>query len=230
MATLNHNRQQHRQFEKQTCRLMRRRRYRGCDQTAARSMASAQIRHHDVWGSGEAYERYVGRWSRQVAREFVDWLALPTEGRWLDIGCGTGALTQAILARATPASVAGIGPSDQFIGHAREHIVESRARFRAGSAEILPFADRLFDAVVSGLVLNFVTSPERAVAEMRRVLRPGGTGAVYVWDHAGEMQLIRRFWDAAISLDPDARDIDEGRRFPICHPEPLLTLFRKAGF
>ena len=88
----------------------------------------------------------------------------------------------------------------------------------------------LFDAVVAGLVLNFIPSPERALAEMKRVLRPGGTGAVYVWDHAGEMQLIRHFWDAAIVLDPGARDLDEGRRFPICHPDRLLALFRDAGF
>ena len=192
--------------------------------------APAQARRPDVWAAGEAYEPYIGRWSRLVARDFIGWLALPSDARWLDIGCGTGVLTQTILAHAAPASVTGIDPSDQFIDYARRHTPESRATLRTGNAEALPFSDGLFDAVVAGLVLNFIPSPERALAEMKRVLRPGGTGAVYVWDHAGEMQLIRHFWDAAIVLDPGARDLDEGRRFPICHPDRLLALFRDAGF
>lgn len=196
----------------------------------ANSVTSAQAHRPDVWAAGEAYEPYVGRWSRLVARDFIDWLALPSDARWLDVGCGTGVLTQTILAQAAPASVTGIDPSERFIDYARRHTPQPRASFRTGSAETLPFSDHLFDAVVAGLVLNFVPSPERALAEMRRVLRPEGTGAVYVWDHAGEMQLIRHFWDAAIALDPDARDLDEGRRFPICHPDRLLALFRAAGF
>jgi SAM-dependent methyltransferase len=195
-----------------------------------KSATLAQPHRPDVWAAGEAYEPYVGRWSRLVAREFIDWLALPSDAQWLDIGCGTGVLTQTILAHAAPASVTGIDPSDQFIAYARRHTPDPRASLRTGSAEALPFSDDLFDAVVAGLVLNFIPSPKRALAEMRRVLRPGGTGAVYVWDHAGEMQLIRHFWDAAIALDPAARDLDEGRRFAICHPDPLLALFRDAGF
>jgi SAM-dependent methyltransferase len=195
-----------------------------------KSATLAQTHRRDVWAAGEAYGPYVGRWSRLVARDFIGWLALPSDARWLDVGCGTGVLTQAILAHAAPANVTGIDPSDQFIAYARRHTSEPRASLRTGNAEALPFPDDLFDAVVAGLVLNFIPSPERALAEMRRVLRPGGTGAVYVWDYAGEMQLIRHFWDAAISLDPDARDLDEDRRFPICHPDPLLALFRDAGF
>jgi SAM-dependent methyltransferase len=195
-----------------------------------KSATSAQARRPDVWAAGEAYEPYVGRWSRLVARDFIAWLALPSDARWLDVGCGTGVLTQTILAHAAPASVTGIDPSDAFIAYACRHTPQPRASLRTGNAEALPFSDKLFDAVVAGLVLNFIPSPERALAEMRRVLRPGGTGAVYVWDHAGEMQLIRHFWDAAIALDPDARDLHEGWRFPICHPGPLLALFRHAGF
>jgi SAM-dependent methyltransferase len=195
-----------------------------------KSVTSAQTHRPDVWAAGDAYEPYVGRWSRLVARDFIGWLGLPSDARWLDVGCGTGVLTQTILAHAAPASVTGIDPSERFIDYARRHTPQPRASLRTGSAESLPFSDDLFDAVVAGLVLNFVPSPERALAEMRRVLRPEGTGAVYVWDHAGEMQLIRHFWDAAIALDPDARDLDEGRRFPICHPDRLLALFRAAGF
>jgi SAM-dependent methyltransferase len=192
--------------------------------------ASALAHRPDVWAAGEAYEPYVGRWSRLVAREFIDWLALPSDARWLDVGCGTGVLTQTILAHAAPASVTGVDPSDRFIAYARQHTTEPRASLRTGTAEALAFSDDLFDAVVAGLVLNFIPSPQRALAEMRRVLRPGGTVAVYVWDHAGEMQLIRHFWDAAIALDPAARDLDEGCRFPICHPDPLLALLTDAGF
>ena len=193
-----------------------------------KSATSAQAHRPDVWAAGEAYEPYIGRWSRLVARDFIDWLALPSGARWLDVGCGTGALTQTILAHAMPGSVTGIDPSDRFIAYARWHTPQ--ATLQTGHAEALPFSDNLFDAVVAGLVLNFIPSPAQALAEMRRILRPGGTAAVYVWDYAGEMQLIRHFWDAAISLGPDARDLDEGRRFPICHPDALLALFRNAGF
>lgn len=195
-----------------------------------KTVGLAQTHRPEVWAAGEAYEPYVGRWSRLVARDFIDWLALRPDARWLDVGCGTGVLTQTILAHAAPASVTGIDPSGQFIAYARSRTRDPRASLQTGDAQALPFADVEFDAVVAGLVLNFIPSPERALAEMKRVLRPGGTAAVYVWDHAGEMQFIRYFWDAAIALDPDARDLDEGRRFPICHPDPLLALFRDAGF
>ena len=184
----------------------------------------------DVWAVGEAYEAYVGRWSRLVARDFIDWLALPASGRWLDLGCGVGALTQAILARAEPASVIGVDPSDGFVAHARHQTRDERASFRSGKAEALPLPDESFDAVVAGLVLNFIPHPEQALTEMRRVLRPGGTAAVYVWDYAGEMQLMRHFWNAAVCIDPAAATLDEAWRFPICKPEPLLALFNDGGF
>jgi SAM-dependent methyltransferase len=113
--------------------------------------------------------------------------------------------------------------------HAREQVGDARATFQVADAQALSFEDDRFDAAVSGLVLNFIPSPERALAEMVRVVRPSGTVAVYVWDYAGEMQLMRRFWDAAAALDAKARDLDEGLRFPICRPEPLERLFRDAG-
>ena len=183
-----------------------------------------------VWETGEAYEGYIGRWSRLVARDFIDWLALPVGGRWLDVGCGTGALTETILLRAEPASVMGIDSSDGFLSYACRHARGSRANFQSGNAEAMPFPDGAFDAIVSGLVLNFIPHPETAIAEMRRVLRSGGTAAVYVWDYAGEMQLMRHFWNAAVALDPDALTIDEARRFSICKPEPLLALFNDGEF
>jgi SAM-dependent methyltransferase len=191
---------------------------------------SLQSHRPDVWSAGEAYENYVGRWSRPVAHDFIDWLSIPANSRWLDIGCGTGALTETILARAAPASVTGIDPSEGFVGFARQYTQDPRARFEQGNAQALPFSDDAFDAAVAGLVLNFIPDPGKALAEMTRVVRAGGTAAAYVWDYAGEMQLMRYFWDAAVALDPDAQKLDEARRFPICHPDALLALFKNAGF
>ena len=102
-------------------------------------------------------------------------------------------------------------------------------RFEPGDAQALPLADRAVDVAVSGLALNFVPDPPRAVREMERVVRPGGTVALYLWDYAGEMQLMRRFWDAAVALDPEAGALDEGVRFPLCRPEALAALLQEAG-
>jgi SAM-dependent methyltransferase len=190
-----------------------------------RSMAGRK----DVWASGAAYEPYVGRWSRLVAREFLKWLAVPPGKRWLDVGCGTGALSKAILDAAAPSAVMGIDPAEGFIAFARGQVVDARVRFELGDAQSLPSEAGRYDAVVSGLALNFVPRPDQALAEMVRVARPGGTVAAYVWDYAGQMQLMRHFWDAAVALDPAALELDEGRRFPLCQPEPLAALFRSAG-
>ncbi len=182
-----------------------------------------------IWAVGAAYEPYVGRWSRAVAREFLAWLAVPAGSRWLDVGCGTGALSATILAAAQPSTVTGIDASEGFAAYARKQIGDERATFLQADAQALAFPDGNFDASVSGLVLNFLPEPGRGLAEMARVTRPGGTVAVYIWDYAGEMQLMRHFWDAAAALDPAAIDLDEGRRFPICHPEPLEQHFSDAG-
>ena len=183
----------------------------------------------DVWSTGAAYEPYVGRWSRLVAAEFLDWLAVAAGARWLDVGCGTGALSETILARAAPRDVLAVDPAEGFIAFAREGLRDPRVTFRLGDARDLPVEDGAFDAAVAGLVLNFVPEPALALSEMRRAVRPGGTVAVYVWDYAGEMQLMRRFWDAAAELDDKVVELDEGRRFPICRPEALLALFPEAG-
>jgi SAM-dependent methyltransferase len=182
----------------------------------------------EVWAKGEAYEPYVGRWSRLVAWEFLHWLKLAPDGRWLDVGCGTGALSQTILETASPREVTGIDPSEDFIAYAAIKIPDPRVRFKTGDACRLPFETETFDTVVSGLVLNFVPDIAKAAAEMSRVTKAGGTVAAYVWDYAGQMQLMRHFWDAAVKLDSSARELDEGKRFPICNPAALSEVFQKT--
>jgi SAM-dependent methyltransferase len=182
-----------------------------------------------IWAVGSAYEGYIGRWSRLVAREFLAWLAVPAGRRWLDVGCGTGALTRTVLEHGAPSTIVGIDASAGFVDHARGLVSDPRASFQVGDAQALPFENASFDAAVSGLVLNFVPDPALMLGGMRRVVKPGGLAAVYVWDYAGEMQLMRYFWDVAAELDPAARDLAEGLRFPLCRPGPLAELARAAG-
>jgi len=184
----------------------------------------------DRWLAGDAYEQYMGRWSRPLAHVFLDWLQPAPGGRWLDLGCGTGALTAAICVRCDPQSVVGCDPSEAFVAHARQSSADPRATFVVAGAGALPAVDGGFDTVVSGLVLNFVPDPAAALAGVRERLAPGGVAAVYVWDYAGEMQFLRAFWDEAAALDPAAAMLDEGTRFPLCAPARLAAVFDAAGF
>jgi len=183
----------------------------------------------DVWASGDLYEPYVGRWSRLVAQEFLKWLDRPVHGRWLDVGCGTGALSQTILNVCDPNQVKGIDRSGGYVEFARNKVNDPRATFDVGDAQALPVDSDVYDSAVSGLVLNFVPEPEKMISEMTRAVKKDGMVAVYVWDYAGKMQLMRHFWNAAQALDPAAHDLDEGRRFPICNPDALCELFQSAG-
>jgi SAM-dependent methyltransferase len=184
---------------------------------------------HDVWADGAAYEPYIGRWSRLVARAFLAWLAVGPNSRWLDVGCGTGALSQTILQCADPAAVRGLDRAAAYVAFARTRVQDPRIQFDTGDARTLPVETAAYDAVVSGLVLNFVPEPQLAVRDMARAACTGGVVAAYVWDYAGKMQLMRHFWNAAGALNPQALALDEGRRFPICQPHPLADLFRGAG-
>lgn len=184
----------------------------------------------DRWASGALYEPYVGRWSRRVADNFLPWLDAPRHAAWLDVGCGTGVLAQRVLEACFPRSVKGVDPSEGFLGHARETLTDRRVSFAVGDAQSLPDADGAFEVAVSGLVLNFVPKPPQAAAEIWRVLKPGSVAGAYVWDYAGKMQFMRHFWNAAAALDPDAREQDEGRRFPLCEPDALRGLWQSAGF
>jgi SAM-dependent methyltransferase len=189
-----------------------------------------QTSRHDTWQVGESYDHYMGRWSRQIAPRFLDWLDTPGGLDWLEVGCGTGAMTAAILARCNPRSLVAIDPSEGFITRARMNVPDERAEFQVGDAQALTAETASRDIIVSALVLNFVPNREKALAEMRRVARPGATIGFYVWDYpGGGVEFLRAFWNAAVALDPHARDLTEDRRFPFCTPEGLTDLSRRAG-
>jgi len=182
----------------------------------------------DNWKQGDLYERYVGRWSRQVAPRFVTWLGIPATRRWLDVGCGTGALCAAILDHGSPASVTGVEPSDGFRKTAAENLA-GRATFLQGNAASIPLGDASVDVVVSALVLNCVPDPRAALAEMKRVTTPDGTIAAYIWDYTGRMDLMRYFWDAAVEISPDAASANESVRFKLVTAPGLASAFTAAG-
>ncbi|MFJ3876084.1 class I SAM-dependent methyltransferase [Streptomyces sp. NPDC090077] len=188
---------------------------------------------YDTWATGDGYERYMGRWSRPVADAFTASLGVGPGARWIDAGCGTGALAGAVAARCLPELVLGVDRSAAFVtAAARTAAAEYGARgpvFAVADAQALPVRDGAFDAAVSALALNFLPDPGAAVAEAARAVRPGGLVAAYVWDYAGGMGLLGHFWDAAVALDPSAAGLDERRRFPLCRPGPLRTLWTGAG-
>ena len=183
----------------------------------------------ETWGSGDAYEQWVGRWSRPVASEFLMWLDVEAGLAWGDVGCGTGALTECILTGRHPASIIAVDRAEGFVRAARERVQDPRVRFEVGDALALGWPVGACDACVSGLVLNFVPDAKAMAAEMVRVTRPGGTVGAYVWDYGGGMQMMRHFWDVAVQLNPQDSKLDQAERFPICQPEPLESLFREVG-
>jgi SAM-dependent methyltransferase len=190
----------------------------------------AETSRHDAWQAGESYDAYMGRWSRCIAPLFLDRLEAAEGLDWLDVGCGTGALSEAILARCGPGSVAGVDPSSGFISRALETLDDPRATFLIGDAQALPVGSGTFDLVVSGLMLNFVPDRLKALEEMNRAARPNGRVCFYVWDYpGGGVEFMGAFWQAAASLDPDAADLSEARRFAFCEPSALKELASAAG-
>jgi SAM-dependent methyltransferase len=183
----------------------------------------------DTWRSGDPYEYFMGRWSSQIAPLFLQWLDPPGNLSWLDLGCGTGALSEAIDRSCKPASLTCVDPSAGFLAKAEERL-PNEAVLLVGSASNIPMPDASVDIIASGLALNFFPDLPAALNEIKRVLKANGTLAAYVWDYAGRMDFLRVFWDAAGEVDPRARELDEGVRFPICNPRNLEDTYREAGF
>jgi SAM-dependent methyltransferase len=181
------------------------------------------------WTTSDAYEAYMGRWSRRLAEKFLSWLDFKPGCTWLDVGCGTGALVFTISNLAEPSLVVACDPSESFIKHAKSRITDPRAKFIVAGTGNLPNNPGGFDCVVSGLVLNFLPDLSKSIEEMRDRTRLRGTLAAYVWDYAGRMEYLRIFWDEVVAMDPSARELDEGVRFPVCKQKALERIFRAAG-
>jgi SAM-dependent methyltransferase len=182
-----------------------------------------------MFGDAEAYDRFMGRWSRLVALPLVDSTVLPEEGRMLDVGSGTGSLASAIAERRGRAHVLGIDRSKEYVAYATSrNPFPDRASFEVGNAQQLHFPDAGFDAALSLLVFNFIPDPKKAILELRRVTRPGGKVSAAVWDYGAGMRMLRIFWDAVIRVDPGAEKLDE-KHMPLCRAGELSALWRQGG-
>jgi SAM-dependent methyltransferase len=177
--------------------------------------------------SADAYDRHIGRYGSDLAGALISASGVRLGQRALDVGCGPGALTAALAELLGAERVAAVDPSEPFAEACASRV--AGVRVEVAPAEALPFGDGSFDATMSQLVVNFMSDAVAGVREMRRVTRPGGTVAAAVWDYAGEMTLLRRFWDAATALDPAAASLDEGRSMPYCQPDELRRLWGDAG-
>jgi SAM-dependent methyltransferase len=182
----------------------------------------------DRWTSGADYDRWMGRWSRLLAHEFLLWLNPPSDLRWLDVCCGSGVVTEAIIEHASPRTVTGFDLSPAQINFARQKLPLPNVTFEVADAMALPFPDASFDLAVCGLGFNYIPDPARGLSEIIRILRPGGIVALYVWDYADGARFLREFWDAAIAVNPKAAEHDQARRFAGCTPAALTEVFKRA--
>lgn len=194
------------------------------DNLAARS----REKQTDIWNAIDNYERYMGRWSRPVADKFIKWLYPESHRRWLDVGCGSGSLTDTILRECNPSEMIAVDLSVAYVNEMqRRH--GQRVVCRVGDGATLPVANNSIDFAVSGLVLNFIHDPLHALLEMKRVLGQGGMVAAYVWDYAGTMDMVNRFWDAANYLKPESSMQHEAKRFSEWTDKKLADYFSVAG-
>jgi len=187
------------------------------------------VRGDELFGDAEAYEKFMGRWSRQMAAQLVDFASIGQSGRILDVGSGTGALAFAIAARNPACELVGIDPSKEYVAYASSrNKFGKRVRFEVGDAQQLPFPAASFDHSASLLVWNFIPDPMKALREVARVTKPGGRIAAAVWDYGAGMRMLRVFWDAVVATDPAADSRDE-KHMALCRAGELAELWKKAG-
>ena len=194
----------------------------------AAKVGGLQIMEKSVFSQGEAYERFMGRWSRALAPNFIAFCNVHDGESILDVGSGTGSLALGLGAVMGDCRITGIDPAKSYVSYAQSRTHSRRIRFEIGDALRLRFPDRSFDKTLSLLVLNFVPDPPRAVTEMIRVTQPGGVVAAAVWDYAEGMEMLRIFWDQAVALDSTA-DVRDERHMPFCGKGELATLWRERG-
>jgi SAM-dependent methyltransferase len=181
-----------------------------------------------MFTAGEGYERFMGRWSRRLAVQFVDFSEVKDGNRMLDVGSGTGALTTALTKAAPSSEISGIDPSEGFVTYARKALPSTRVQFEVGDAQSMRFPDATFDRTMALLVMNFVPDHSKAIGEMRRVTRPGGIVSACVWDYDAGMEMLRFFWDEVVALDPAMAAKDE-RNMKLSRSGQLGELWRTAG-
>ena len=181
-----------------------------------------------TWGNSDAYEAFMGRWSRRAADAALAWLEPVAGLRWLEVGCGTGASTEAIVALTDPAEVVAIDPSPAFLAQARQRVADRRVRFEPGVAEALPVESDAFDVSIACLVLHFMTDPAQVLLEMTRAAKPGGVVSGYIWDVASDEQFMSPFWMAATALDPGATEWEPLYRQKLNSEQGVISLFQDA--
>lgn len=191
-------------------------------------LAAVPASEQGMFSAGEAYERFMGRWSRQIAPLLVKFAEVHDGPPVLDIGSGTGALSAAVAAEAPSSRVLGIEPSEPYVAFARSRHGSRLVGFEVGDAQHLRLPSASFDSTLSLLVVNFIPDPDKALDEMVRVTRPGGLVGAAVWDYGDGMDMLRVFWDEAIKLDPSNDSRDE-RHMPLCRRGDLAALWRRHG-
>lgn len=184
---------------------------------------------HASWSRASRYDTYMGRWSAAVADAFIPWLEPSSGGEWADLGAGTGCLTEALCRQTRPSSVRCLDRSEAFLGAAVAKLDSCPATVILGDLQALPFLNSAVDYSVSGLVLNFLIRPWEAVREMARVTRSGGRLGAYIWDYAGRMDLLRSFWDGAMTVDPGCIEVDRNLRSSLQTEQSLHDLLTEAG-
>jgi ubiquinone/menaquinone biosynthesis C-methylase UbiE len=195
----------------------------------ALSALRAQEKSNAMFGDAEAYDRFMGRWSRLVAVPLLEFADIPNAGRVLDVGSGTGSLAFAIAERKPRCYVVGIDPSKEYVAYATSRSrFGVRTSFEVGDAQQMHFDDAVFQNSLSLLVFNFIPDARKALHEIARVTQAGGKIGAAVWDYGAGMRMLRIFFDAAVSVDPQAEALDE-KHMPLCRAGELSDLWKKAG-